>query len=106
MKILFDQGVPEPLRGHLDPHAVLTASELGWSTYRNGELLDAAENDNFDVFISTDQNLKYQQNLAARTVGVLVLLTTSWPKIQKKVSEIRDAIEGLSDGGYAEVDFD
>jgi hypothetical protein len=100
MKILFDQGVPEPLREHLDPHSVMTA------TYRNGELLDAAEQDAFDVFISTDQNLKYQQNLAERKVTVLVLLTTSWPKIQKKVARIRDANEGLSDGGYTEVDSD
>ncbi len=65
MRILFDQGTPLPLRDSLTGHAVATAYELGWSTLGNGELLDAAERAGYDLFITTDQNLRYQQNLSA-----------------------------------------
>ncbi len=71
MKILFDQGTPVPLRRHLHPWRVDTAAEMGWSQLGNGELLAAAEAAGFDLFITTDRNLRYQQNLAQRvTFGV------------------------------------
>lgn len=80
MKILFDQGTPVPLREHLTGHTVQTAFELGWSNLENGALLTVAE-DAFDLLITTDQQLRYQQNLAVRKLSVLVLMTTSWPRI-------------------------
>ncbi|MDZ4717339.1 MAG: hypothetical protein SH847_02635 [Roseiflexaceae bacterium] len=61
MNILFDQGVPVPLRRALTNHGVVTVYEQGWSTLVNGQLLEVAEQQGFDVFITTDQNLKYQQ---------------------------------------------
>jgi len=61
MNILFDQGVPVPLRRRLVDHSVSTAFELGWSALSNGELLDAAENENFDALVTTDRDLKSQQ---------------------------------------------
>ena len=76
MKILFDQGTPAPLRDHLTGHIVQTAFELGWSNLENGALLAAAE-DSFDLLITTDQQLRYQQNLTGRKLSVLVLMTTS-----------------------------
>jgi hypothetical protein len=66
MRILFDQGTPVPLRQHLTSHLVDTAFERGWSTLRNGELLDVAEHERYDLLITTDQNLRYQQQLATR----------------------------------------
>jgi len=66
MKILFDQGTPVPLRRHLAGHAVDVVYERGWSHLSNGSLLDAAERDGYQLLITTDQNLKYQQNLADR----------------------------------------
>jgi hypothetical protein len=78
MKILFDQGTPVPLRHYLQSHEVTTAFEMGWSSLSNGELLKRAE-DLFDLIITTDQQLRYQQNLSERKLGVLVLLSTSWP---------------------------
>ena len=75
MKILFDQGTPVPLRDHLTEHTVQTAFELGWSNLENGALLAAAE-DSFDLLITTDQQLRYQQNLAGRKLSVLVLMIT------------------------------
>ena len=103
MKILFDQGTPVPLRRYLHPHKVDTAAERGWSELQNGDLLDQGEAEEYQALITTDQNLKYQQNLAGRSIRILVLTTTSWPKIRQKVGQVREALEGLEEGGYVEV---
>jgi hypothetical protein len=66
VRVLFDQGTPAPLRHALVGHSVETAFELGWGTLQNGTLIAAAESYGFDVPVTTDKNLKYQQNLAAR----------------------------------------
>ena len=105
MKILFDQGAPVPLRRHLHPHLVDTTFERGWSTLQNGDLLTQAESDHYDALITTDRNLKYQQNLSNCIIRILVLTTTSWPKIRKKANQVRKALESLDKGGYAEVDI-
>jgi hypothetical protein len=105
MKILFDQGTPVPLRRYLHPHTVDTTAERGWSSLQNGDLLAKAELDHYDAFVTTDQNLKYQQNLTARTIRILVITTTSWPKISKKTAQVRSTLESLDQGGYAEVDI-
>lgn len=104
MKILFDQGTPEPLRRSLPSHAVSTALEMGWSQLANGELLDAAERA-FDVFVTTDQNVRHQQNLSGRSLAILVLKTTNWPLIRSHVAEVATAIDGLRPGEYREIGF-
>lgn len=106
MKILFDQGTPVPLRRHLLAQTVETAAELGWSELGNGELIAAAEEAGFELMITTDQNLRYQQNLSARRIGIVVLKTTSWPRIQRQVNEVIAAINDLPAGSYAEVEFE
>ena len=105
MKILLDQGTPMPLRRGLHPHEVDTTAERGWSELRNGDLLDQAEANEYQALITTDQNLKYQQNLADRAIRILVLMTTSWPRISRKVDRVRETLEGLEEGGYAEVEI-
>lgn len=105
MKVLFDQGTPVPLRRHLHPHLVDTSAERDWSTLQNGQLLNQAEAEGYDAFITTDKNLRYQQNLTGRKMRILVLSTTSWPRISKRVNQIRDALEHLDEGGYMEVDI-
>jgi hypothetical protein len=82
VRILFDQGTPAPMRHLLAGHVVTTANELGWSALKNGELLAAAEGEGFELFVTTDTNLKYQQNLFGRRIGIVVLDTTSWPRIK------------------------
>lgn len=72
MRILFDQGTPAPLRHALIGHTIETAFELGWATLQNGELIAAAEEAGFGVFVTTDKNLKYQQNLEARSIYIVV----------------------------------
>ncbi|WP_420641136.1 hypothetical protein [Candidatus Leptofilum sp.] len=103
MKILFDQGTPVPLRRHLIEHTVVTAYEQGWSKLSNGDLLQAAEEAGFQLFITTDQNLRYQQNLRERQMAIVVLLSTSWPKISHRIDEIKDIVNAMSVGGYAEI---
>ena len=103
MKILLDQGTPAPLRHYLQEHSVDTAFEMDWSNLRNGDLLDRAEESGFELLITTDQQLRYQQNLAGRQLAVLVLLSTSWARIQSRVDEIREVIDQLQSGGYEEL---
>ena len=103
MRVLFDQGTPAPLRHRLDSHDVVTAHERGWSTYKNGELLGAAERDGFEVLVTTDTNLRYQQNLADRKIAVVVLVTTSWPRIQQAADRVVAAVSAATPGSYAEV---
>ena len=105
MKVLFDQGTPVPLRRFLHPHIVDTASERGWSSLQNGELLDEAEANQYEAFITTDTNLRYQQNLTERAIRILVLTTTSWPRIREKTADVLHALENLTEGGYAELDI-
>ena len=105
MKILFDQGVPEPLRRALAGHDVHTAVEMGWSSLSNGDLLDSASGQSFDVFVTTDQNLRHQQNLTGRSLSILVLMTTSWPQIRPKSDTVLRAVEALRPGEYRELSF-
>jgi hypothetical protein len=102
MRILFDQGTPVPLRRYLPGHTVSTAYEMGWSNLTNGDLLAKAES-LFDLMLTTDQNLRYQQNLQGRKLAIVVLPTTSWPEIQKHTSEVASAISGMKPGGYLDL---
>jgi hypothetical protein len=102
MRILFDQGTPVPLKQHLSEHQVETAYELGWSRLTNGELLAAAEG-RFDVLVTTDRNLRYQQSLSGRTLAILVLPTTSWPKLLGQVQTIATSLASIKPGEYLEL---
>jgi hypothetical protein len=103
VRVLFDQGTPEPLRLLLTHHEIATAYERGWSMLTNGELLDAAEKEGYAVLLTTDSNLKYQQNLEHRRIAIVVLSTPSWPRIQRASASVVRAIEGATPGSYAEV---
>ena len=105
MRVLFDQGVPVPLKKYLTAHDVVTAYEKGWSTLRNGELLKAAETDGFEVLITTDQNLKHEQNLSGRAIAVVVLSTTNWRRIKLATREVSLAIESAPHGKISFVDI-
>ncbi len=80
-----------------------TAYELGWATLKNGELLAAAESHGFDVLVTTDTNLEYQQNLTQRKIAIVVLSTTSWPRIQKNIKAIVTAIDLATSNSYQKV---
>lgn len=99
MKILFDQGTPLPLKRNLSKHTVVTAFEKGWSRLTNGDLLAKTEHE-FDLLVTTDQNLNYQQNLKGRRIAILVLPTTNWPKIQSHTADIAVVIDQIKPGDY------
>ena len=105
MKILFDQGTPVPLRRYLTEHEVATAAEMDWSQLTNGELLAAATEAGFEVLVTTDQNLRYQQNLKSRKIAVVVLMSASWPRISKQTVKVAQAINFLGTSDYIEVEI-
>lgn len=105
MKILFDQGTPVPLRRHLENHTIETAFERDWQELENGELLSTAEDAGFELLVTTDQKLKYQQQLAERKIGIVVLKTTSWPRIQLRIETIRLVIDGCKTADYHEIEI-
>ena len=105
MRILFDQGTPVPLRNLLSSHQVETAFERGWSALSNSELLAAAEQEGFEVFVTTDRNLRDQQNFEGLRIAIVVLSSTSWPRIQKAATAIKQAIDTALPGSFKEVDI-
>ena len=104
MKILFDHGTPAPLRRALTGHTLSTAYEMGWTELDNGALLKAAETE-FEALITTDQNLRYQQNLTGQRLAILVLPTTGWPKIRAHEAEVVAAVSALRPGDAVELNF-
>ena len=105
MKILFDHGTPRPLIQYLNAHAHAcdTAADKGWETLRNGELIDQAEQEGYEVLITTDQKLRYQQNAADRRLAIIVLLKNNWPRVRTRIEEILATLEGIQAGELREV---
>jgi hypothetical protein len=105
MRVLFDQATPVPIRSYLKGHDVRTAAQQGWDTLKNGELLTAAEAEGFDVLLTTDKNMPYQQNLAGRKIAVVVLGTQQWPSLRPDVERVVAAVQAAIPGSYTQVEF-
>jgi hypothetical protein len=105
VKVFFDECVPRPLRRLLSEHEIQTAQEMGWGRLKNGELLRKAEENAFQVFVTSDQNLRYQQNLEDRQIALLILSTNFWPAIRARVDVIKTALEGLKPSQYLELEI-
>ncbi len=106
MLVLFDNGTPRNLARYLiDRHTVTEARARAWSELENGELLAAAEAVGFEVIVTTDRNLRYQQNLAGRTIAVVVLGKGRWTLIKPHVAEVVAAVNAATPGSYAEVEI-
>ena len=103
MKILFDHGTPRPLRQYLIGHLTDTAAERGWETLRNGDPISIAGQEGYDVLITTDQNMRYQQNLSGVRLAILVLLKNDWSLVRLKTDEIRAALDEVQPGEIREV---
>lgn len=103
MRILLDESVPQKLRLLIEGHTVVTAWYQGWSGLENGALLDAAEQAGFELFITADQELNYQQNLTGRKIALMVLSTNNWDFIKAGVATIITALDAVMPGSYAEV---
>src|SRR5882762_8302921 len=103
MRIIFDQGTPVPIRSYLALHTVRTAAQQGWDKLTNGDLLTAAEEAGFDLLLTTDKNMRYQQNLAGRKIAVVVLGQQQWPQLRPHIQRVIEAINAAEPGSYMEV---
>ncbi len=103
MKVLLDQNLDHRLRKHLS-HDVVTASYKGWEALKNGKPLDAAEQDGFDVFVTGDQSLSYEQNLTGRRLAVVALSSIEWRIIKDYLHRIIAAVDSAAPGSFQAVD--
>ena|ERR1035437_7752339 len=105
MSIIFDQATPVPIRPYLEGRTIRTAAQLGWDKLRNGDLLTAAEDAGFDLLLTTDKNIRYQQNLAGRKIAIVVLGQQQWPQLRPHVRRVVEAVNSATPGSYAEFEI-
>ena len=105
MLILFDHSTPAPLRYALKGHVVTEAVERGWERLVNGALLDAAEAAGFELFVTADKNIRYQQNLTGREISIVVLGNAQWPVLRRYVERVVAAVEAATPGSFTEVEI-
>jgi predicted nuclease of predicted toxin-antitoxin system len=105
MRVLFDNGTPRGVASALSDHTVEEARSHGWDTLGNGELMDAAEAAGFDVLLTTDRNIRYQQSLTGRKIAIVVLGKGRWRLIRKRLPAIAAAVAATTPGSFTEVDI-
>lgn len=105
MRVLFDNGTPRGVAAALAGHHVEEARAHGWDALKNGELLAAAEAAGFDVFVTTDRNIRYQQNLTGRKLAIVVLSKARWKLIKLKLDVIAATVTAMTSGGFSEIDI-
>ena len=105
MRILLDECVPRRLRRELTAHDVRTVPEMGWSGKKNGELLRAMGGHGFEVLVTVDQNMRYQQNLPASGIAVIVLVAASNRLVEllPLMASVRIALDSLAMGDIVEI---
>ena len=102
MRILFDKNVPVGVRCFLSHHDVTTFVETGWPIQlENGELLKAAEVAGYDVLVTSDQNISYQQNLKGRNLALVVLGSNIWPIVSNHGAGIAAKADAATPGSFA-----
>ena len=104
MRILFDHGTPRPLRAAFPDDVVEFAADRGWERLRNGVLIATAEGDGFEVLITTDQSMPYQQNLVGRRMAVVVLGRASWPHLPRVSVAVVTAVAAARPGTFTTVE--
>ena len=105
MLILFDHSTPAPLAPYLTGHTVTKAKDRGWDKLTNGDLLAEAERAGFDLLVTADNNMRYQQNLTNRKIALVVLSTPQWPRVQLHVDKIKAALDAAQPGSYTEIEI-
>ena len=105
MLILFDHSTPAPLAAYLTEHEVTKAKDRGWDKLTNGDLLAEAERAGFDMLLTADNNMRYQQNLTGRRITLVVLSTPQWPIVRLHIERISSAVNSASPGSYTEVEI-
>jgi len=105
MRILFDHGTPRSIARWLEGHSIVEAIERGWDRLANGALLKAAEDDGFDLLLSIDKNIQYQQNLKDRRIAIVILGNSQRPLVHRYIERVIAAVNAATPGSYAEVDI-
>jgi hypothetical protein len=105
MRVLFDNGTPRGVAAALVGHTVEEARARGWDALKIGDLLDAAEATGFEVFVTTDRNLRYQQNLAGRKIAIVVLSRSRWLLVRLHLETIAIAVDRATPGSFFEVEI-
>jgi hypothetical protein len=105
MLVLLDQGTPIGVRSALQEYDVKTAYEQGWSMLSNGELLREAEEAGFEVLLTTDKNIVYQQNIATRKIAIVALSRNRWTLIRPMLQQIREAVDSVKPGACVLVEI-
>src|ERR1035438_5623452 len=105
MLILFDHSTPAPLASGLTGHIVTKAKDRGWDRLSNGDLLAEAERAGFDLLLTADNNMRYQQNLSGRRIALVVLSTPQWPRVQLHVDKITAVLNSVKPGSYIEIEI-
>jgi hypothetical protein len=105
MRILFDHGTPAPLIPLLKGHTVTKAKDAGWDRVSNGELLQLAEDEGFDLLLTTDKGIRYQQNLSGRKIAIVVLGNSTWRVVRLYLDRIASAVSKSTPGSYTEVEI-
>ena len=105
MRVLFDQGTPTAIADFLSGHTVRTTKQEGWEVLSNGDLLKAAEEAGFEVLLTTDNNLAYQQNLEAREIAIVVLSRNRWRIVQRMNRKIVAAVNEATRGSYTRFEI-
>jgi hypothetical protein len=105
MKILFDNGAPNPMARSLIGHEVTFARKIGWHELENGELIQRAEEAGYEILLSTDKNIRYQQNLQGRRIALVVLSQQQWPVVRQHLDRIAIAVNSALPGSYTEVEI-
>jgi hypothetical protein len=106
LRILFDKNVPVGVRRFLDGHDVRTFIEMQWQPQlENGELLNAGEAAGFDVMVTSDQNIVYQQNMTGRKFGLVVLGSNIWPIVRDHGATIKAKVDAATPGSYAFIEM-
>jgi hypothetical protein len=104
MRILLDENIPHGLRALLTGHDTFTVAYLGWAGVKNGQLLKAAEDAGFEILITSDQGIPYQQNIVGRKLTMIMLSTADWNVLKFSGSKIVEAISASSPGSFTRVD--
>ena len=105
MKILFDNGTPNAMARSLIGHEVTFARRIGWHELENGELIERAESAGYEILLSTDKNIRYQQNLTRRKIALVVLGNSQWPRVQLHLDKIVAAVNACAPGSYTEIEI-
>jgi len=105
MLILFDHGTPSGIASSLLGHDVTEARERGWDRISNGELLKVAEAAGFDLLLTTDKRIRYQQNLTDRKIAIVVLGNSAWRVVRLYLDRVALAVNEATPGSYAVVDI-